>query len=720
MTRFRFITGNRTAELACLGAILLIPLLILVPGWEGFGYSPRSIYSDLVISHYPNAHFLLDTLSHGQFPLWSPLLFSGYPFVADPLAGLWYPPGWLAYLLPLPLGFHANTLLHLWWSGVGMLMFLRALGLANLPALAGALAWELLPKTFAHFGAGHLSLVYAIAWTPWLLLAEQQRGLHKFHWKPGLILGLLTLADVRWIAYAGGLWLLYSAVQFAPLFLAKQQRDRWSVSGAWGSHVIASVALAGLLAMPQLLPLAEYSRLSTRVLMTATDNLTLSLAPLQLFGLIAPNFQSYAEWTVYLGVLTVLAVLWSLTYRDLRRKTGFWLVVLAVAVTYSLGANFPPNQWLARLPGLDLLRVPSRFMWLAGFAGAVILARFLQTDLRNPAKGTVFWANLSTFGGLAFNWAIVLGLWVITGAPPLAYLWGAVGLTLGLGLVMLMRLGWLKSVAYLTAMVVLLVLDLGSVSQSNVIYRQAAQVVLERAPVVEALQTQPGVFRVYSPSYSIPQQTAAWFGLETVHGIDPLQLKSYVDFMRQATGISIWGYSVTIPPFDTPDELAQANRDASPNAGLLGLLNVGFVVADYPLRVAGLEEWQVVDGAYIYRNAAWRPRAWVQAADGIDQPWRAAELRELNPNHIQLQAEGPGKLVLAEIMYPGWQVWVDGIPGQWQPAYGLLRAVRLEDGVHQVEVRFQPVSAWLGLILGVLGWGWVGLAWWRNRERKLG
>ena len=42
-----------------------------------------------------------------------------------------------------------------------MYRLLRAEGLEHRPALLGALAFEAIPKLFAHYGAGHLTLLYA-------------------------------------------------------------------------------------------------------------------------------------------------------------------------------------------------------------------------------------------------------------------------------------------------------------------------------------------------------------------------------------------------------------------------------------------------------------------------------------------------------------------------------------------------------------------------------
>jgi hypothetical protein len=80
----------------------------------------------------------------------------------------------LLLLLPcgsLPLAFNLLFNMHLAWSGYGMFQLLRADGLPVGSAFFGGFAFAGTPKLIAHLGAGHVSLVFAVAWTPWLLLA---------------------------------------------------------------------------------------------------------------------------------------------------------------------------------------------------------------------------------------------------------------------------------------------------------------------------------------------------------------------------------------------------------------------------------------------------------------------------------------------------------------------------------------------------------------------
>ena len=159
------------AAVSCAAALFLLPM-VLRP--SGVVYAPGAEFNDVLVAHLPSAWFLHRALAIWQtIPLWNPTILSGIPFAADPLSGLWYPPLWLAAVWPEPLTFNLLTLAHLAWAGFGMMVLLRRLGLDRVPALAGALAFMGAPKIIGHIGLGHISLVYAVSWTPWLLTAAR-------------------------------------------------------------------------------------------------------------------------------------------------------------------------------------------------------------------------------------------------------------------------------------------------------------------------------------------------------------------------------------------------------------------------------------------------------------------------------------------------------------------------------------------------------------------
>ncbi len=100
------------------------------------------------------------------------------------------------------------------------------------------------------------------------------------------------------------------------------------------------------------------------------------------------------------------------------------------------------------------------------------------------------------------------------------------------------------------------------------------------------------------------------------------------------------------------------------------------------------------------------PRAWTQPPESpIGEVITGVDLQRFNPNKLQIQAKGPGLLVISEIDYPGWKVSVDGSPGQITAVVGLFRGVSLPGGEHKVILEFRPFLFTLGI--GISGVAWV-------------
>ncbi len=671
--------------------VLLVPVIFLLPGLGQFAYPPGGAYSDLAISHYPNALFLQRWVWQGVVPLWSGTILSGYPFAADPLAGLWYPPGWLALLLPLPLGLNLLVVLHLVWGGWGMYRLLRSEGVDEGAAWAGALLFEGMPKVLAHYAAGHVSLLFAISWTPWVLWAERRsRQGARFSPLAGVCLGLLLLADVRWGAYAGLLWAGY------VIWLPGQRR--YCLGDA-----IRTCGLALALSAPLLLALVEYTRLSTRQAMAAADVLAFSLPPGRLAGLLAPDIGGYAEWILYPGAVGLLLTLWLGMLRGGRRYT-FWWGVLVLSLVMALGETVPGMSWLAHLPIFGLLRVPARALFLTGMAFAVLAAWGAQSFEAGA------WCNerrrvdpiFPLVMVAAFGAAFAGGVWWVMGRPSLNFVWGAAALVVTLTGIVLARLGRLEGSAWRVFVAVVVLGDLGGVNLQAVRFRPVEAVLAEGGTAAAYLAQQPGLFRVYSPSYRLGQQTAAFWGLQLADGIAPLHLEAYARYMETASGVPRQGYSVTVPPL-AGDDLAQANRRYRPDARALGVLNVRYLVADYDLSDPDLRLVRQFGVSRLYENLQVQPRAWVQGAAPT-----AVKRLDWSPNRVDVIADGPGLLVLSEIVYPGWQVWVDGQPAQMETVYGLLRAVTLAAGEHTISFVFRPLWGWLGA--AIAGCVWLTLA----------
>ncbi len=669
-------------------ATLAVAGVEVVPFWRG------ARFSDLLVAHLPSALFLNRSLRvWGEIPLWNPTLLGGLPFAADPLSGLWYPPLWLAALWPTVGAFRVLLLWHLLWAGWGMARWMRAEGLGRGSALLAGIGLALSPRLIGHLALGHVSLVFAVAWTPWVLLATRRATqallAGRAGWPgeaalAGAALGAVFLADPRWfppcLLLGGGF--AAACLRSGPPVASTSLHRRLPRAGL-------AVGSGALLGLGMAVPLLEYVGQSLRAGLAPEEQVAFSLPPAYLLGLVAPIYGGWPEWQAYVGpVLLGLAVLGVICR---PRQTAFWLLVAAVSLLLALGSNGVLYPALTRLlPPMGLLRVPARLITIAYLGFLVLAAHGLDAGLSQGGwKGR--WAGLGGVGVAGLAGALSAGL-AVSGRTT-AW-WGVLVALALLAWYVWIRRGLSTSSLLVAGWIALMALDLLLMDGSLVEFRPEQAYVVERSALAARLAAPAGRWRVFSPSYSLPQQTAARYGLEMADGVHPLALRRYARALGEATGFRIQGYSVTLPPFPSGDPY----EDWGPvlDAARLGQLNVAFVVSEYPLEAEGLTAEGLFDSAYVYRNQRWRPRAWVEGEGRVlGTAW--------TPNWIRVRVQGPGRLVLSEMVYPGWQVSVDGRAGEIEAVDGLLRSVVVSGGEHEVVFRFVPMSLYLGAFLSLVG-----------------
>jgi hypothetical protein len=608
---------------------------------------------------------------------------------------LWYPPGWLVLITPLPLGFNLLIGVHLIWAGLGLYFLMREEGLGYAASLFSGLAFALLPKLFSHYGAGHLTLLYAIPWTPWLLWSQKvftsRNEGKKSRIPPGLILGMILLADVRWGAFAFILWWTYSIAH---------NNSKWTKVVL---ELVVQSILGLLLAAPLLIPLFEYSQLSTRAMLSAEDVLVFSLPVFNLLGLLFPNSNGLHEWVLYSGGIVLLLAMSSLVARRWKSNRFYWGGVFLGSLIIALGSAIPGSRLVASLPLVSFFRVPTRALFLTGLSLAALAGYGLETliySTRGDISRKINIILVLTFG---FSLSLSLGIFFFQGGIPETMIWGSIGLVLSSVWIWLgVNIKKIPTSVWLTGIFILALLELGRVDLNSFQGKSGSTVLAEGEAAAQYISAQSGIFRTYSPSYSIPQQTAAQYGIQMVDGVDPLQNANYVGFMDEATGVPRKGYSVTVPPYANGEPNSD-NVSYKPDAEKLGLLNVGYVISEFELLEQGLRPIKKIQDTYVYENLKFRPRAWMAEISGGQNSASQVKIVESSPNQMILSTVGPGSLTVSKINYPGWQVRVDGVSESVLTRYGLLMGVDLGPGQHEIEFTFRPSSVAIGLILFAIG-----------------
>jgi len=703
------------ALLLVLLGIILAPVL-LRPG--DLLYPRGGEATDLTITHWPALAYNVRSLyQDGQIPLWRTTIASGGPWMANPLSGLTYPPVWIAFLLPINVALNLLLAGHLALAAVATYVLgRRALDLRPQGAALAGLAFAAAPWVSGQLSAGHLNITMALAWLPVALL-----GIHR-----GLREGRLDgffLAAVAWAAalvnyiqigaFVAGLSLAWFLLLLADSRTSGQRACRPAL-------LLLVPLLALLLSAVLLLPMAESLPYLNRIELSAEDAGILSLPWAYLLTAIVPTYGGEPEQLVYLGLPIAVLVAMGLV---LRRDRFSWFLVgtAGFAALFAIGIHSPLFPLLIRVvPGLGWLRVPPRIWLLVAFAFALLAGRGLDAVVQPSISPlTRRHLRLTAVVILVAGLGLGAGLALLRSPPPPAA-WAMMAFTLLAGGALLLRRPSVPRPDLLAVgLLVLVAADLALVRAAWTEMRTPADAFAwgeEAAAYVASQGAAPGAFRCYSPSYSLPQHTALQHGLYLADGTDPIQLNYYADLLAAAGGYAVDHYSPTLPP-------VLDDASARPNAGLLGLLNVRYVVAAFSIEAEGLVLRERLGDTYVYENERFLPRAFLVAEAGpgsladalLVEDFRpgVAQVVTYTPNRIIVQADldEPGLLVLSEVWYPGWQARANGAEVPVEQVAGALRGIPLDAGSWTVELRYHPWTAWLGLaVSGLTGLSMLGAA----------
>src|SRR5689334_9374694 len=161
-------TLRALALIALFALLYLLPYLsqpdsIIVPA-SGLG-------TDLVTDRWPKLFLIKSVFDQDHtLPFWTDSQLAGQPLLGSPTSLLLYPPLALILFLSLPQALMGLYLLHLILAGVGMYGLLyKSYKVRWFSTVIAALCYMLVPKTLAHLAAGHIDIVFAMSWIPWIV-----------------------------------------------------------------------------------------------------------------------------------------------------------------------------------------------------------------------------------------------------------------------------------------------------------------------------------------------------------------------------------------------------------------------------------------------------------------------------------------------------------------------------------------------------------------------
>jgi hypothetical protein len=157
--------------------------------------SQTSIQGDAVDIHYSAQKYFADSLRQGHLPHWTPYLFSGFPFLADPKTGAWYPLHWPFFVLGItPRAIEWELALHAFLALWGTYLLARRLTGDHALALLAAVFYA--GGGFFTAQSAHVGMFETAALLPWLLWSAMRAVEGSSLLLPGAIGGLIALIGI--------------------------------------------------------------------------------------------------------------------------------------------------------------------------------------------------------------------------------------------------------------------------------------------------------------------------------------------------------------------------------------------------------------------------------------------------------------------------------------------------------------------------------------------
>jgi uncharacterized membrane protein YfhO len=752
---------------------ILHPLIELP--WLPVWLAPLVLFSPLIFTGRPlywGAVFLQFTpwrveafnqVLAGHLPLWNSLNGMGAPLAANYQSALFYPPTWL--LMPfyvwggaggLAMGETWSVVLHLIWSGIGMIFLMKQLGCGKLSQTIAALAFSL--SGYLVTRAGFLSINAAVAWLPWVILAAERfvdapKPALKAILGSGLVIGMLLLAGHAQTAF-------YTLLLACCWVLFRGWRSGWKTALSkaffWGLSVLLGCGLAAI----QLIPTAEYLMESQRAAEIGYDYAVnysflpwrfLTLLMANLFGTPADGTyllkaDAYWEDAIYIGLLPLVLGMGALILAMRRKRTDdshrtrgltiFLTVASIVATLIALGNYTPIFPFLYQyIPTFDLFQAPARWMiWLV-FAFSV-MAGFGAEAWHKPGKWGRFSLNLSLALGVTMT---VIALLAATLVPEIPGVFTKAFTILGVSIVLgciLAKTNPLTSEikdrkVSLWQWAVVLFVSVDLLVASWGFHQGADPSLYEKATAAaKEVKAQANGGRIYISPDDLQQ-----LQYDTFFNFRDFRMDGKWDALANAVlpNTNLYGGLASLNNFDPlvpgrhsklmtvleeVDEPTRLNLLRRMGVTLIALPDgEGGKVHFVPLSGSIRSRW--TDCSFLFENpdkALINYLEQVKLNGPVILTWyeypesdcvnSKAEIR-LSDEHsasiaLKVASGARGWLVLSDIYYPGWKVYIDHQQDYVVDVDYFLRGVNVDEGEHVIRMEYKPFCFYAGCCITII------------------
>ena len=659
-------------------AVFIWPFLYFLPRVWPLGGRYSSIDNDFEGLSYCYKVWLLDHLSHGRIPMWSPAEGAGFPFYANPFAQAFYPLN-----LPLAVLYVVNggytsldhqrfTILGVSILALGLFVWLHSLRIPDRAAAFSALVMSVSFKVadILRFP----DAVHTAAWYPWILFAITAAVQRRSTWgkilaglQMWLFLVCLLTAGYPYYVYYG----IFLFVPYAGLLLVPALSR--SLTGAGPERPVASVLVMLGAGVASLLACGPYLYKMNALFGQTTDrgggNVEYATAHaftvLDTLGSLVFPPAAQAEGWYYFGICGLLLILMFIASpgsRVPRLLLLAWAVTIS-AITYGKDSALFSLLW-QYLPFFSRLRVWGRLniVLVPILAWLLALAYAHFEEVRKRRSSSEHGRCYRELGALTAGYGLVLLAQIVLSAEKI---YDPYWVRYFSGLASSARLfPWFGAAAFMSLLLLLFVrLD------RRLEHNTAGWIVMCLLVGLSAVDMGPVGRRMWGGP-NRPEQPRKRLDVSSRH-------RESFSIPRVATQGTLpleGAYSVGIVPnwyFERYVRFLRfAEDEKKPWRRLLG----------------------VIGGQRLYfteRIQQSSVRAFLEDADRFG---KALDVLSYNGDALTVRVDAPqdGYVSFIDNWDPDWEARVDDRPTPIERLFGTFKAVKVSAGAHQVDFTYRP------------------------------
>ena len=347
---------------------------------------------DFLVQFYPWMKVYAESIKDFCFPFWSRYFHSGFPLMAEGQIGGFYPLNILMFLLlPFKVAYNYSVILHFVLAGCFSYAYTRKVGADQ---WGGALAALLFCFGSAYAGAFYnIVTLRTLVWFPLVLLFfEYFISSKKFFYIviAGIVVGMQFLAGfIQLAAYSFVFYMIYMAYSF--------YLKRIGLKKSILAIFIFSL-LAIIIAMPQLLLTYNLAQTTARTSSSLGFALWKSFSPISLFNIIFPKWLSFLGQRLFIGVFSLIFLLYGIAYYRKNRAIKVLVVVGVIAFLAGLGKYNPLYVLMLKVTGFYSFRNPSKFLFFTIFCASIITGIgfsrfFIERNSKYKKLWQKFWVS---------------------------------------------------------------------------------------------------------------------------------------------------------------------------------------------------------------------------------------------------------------------------------------------------------------------------------------